>query len=291
MVSIKFLPVSYIITNRNSLSSLAFSLPRLAREPWSQIVLVDGFSVDGSWEYVTEFAMSMPERFIASQFPPIGLGASRNFGTRLATQPWIVHSGPDSWLPSDSLAPVLESLSAEKIYTCHVRQQFADSWLEGGLDAWRERLQTGNTKVAGTPTIGFRSMFYEIPFPEHAKFSDDTQWSKSLTSAGRQIERLPIVAFEGGRASMSKVLERWFGYGKSDAEFGLATWSQSLQRKARSVIHSFLVELVLPIKALRLRKFLPFAPFFLITFLARTSGFWIYVLSSVTRPESTREMP
>ena len=271
--------ITLVVTTLNSRASLENTLRRNLETGWGEIVIVDSMSNDGTEEYVISVMRDSLDLLRYFRVPKDGLGKARNIGTALSSGEFLLHAGPDNFIPLTAIEAMLESLKENDLVTCSTAVNEPRNYLDRCLSLWRKRISAGPTEVVGTPFLGARDFLLNHPFSETAVHSDDTQLSHELKAEGFRLYRVETPCLEFGRRSLDDTVTRWVGYGKSDAEYyAVMSRGWSLRRKIRSLAHPFAAEIISTRKALALVEWLFALPFFIIITVSRYTGWVLFAL-------------
>jgi GT2 family glycosyltransferase len=108
------------------------------------------------------------------------------------------------------------------------------------LDDWWQyvRPQPGPSNVIGTPCLFLREVLLKVPFSEKPIMCDDTELCERLTKEGYRIGLVPVVIYDAANRSFHDVFEKFFGYGRSDADYyALNCGGWTVRRKIKSWRH------------------------------------------------------
>jgi len=254
------LPISAVICTLNSENSIRECLAALYSSGLEQIIVVDGGSKDRTIDVVNEFSCEV------LRDNGDGLGAARNLGMTVATQPFLMNCGSDNVLHRELIESMLTKLEgSRKILAvgCRTKVQ-GENYLSKALNLqWEGRIRAGNEDVLGTPNLFRTKLIKEFKYSNTRSFSDDEDLCTRMREKYEgEFIVLPDFCLEIGQADIKTLQRRFDYYGKSDFEiFSAYSAKWSGLRKIKSLLHPLNVELVDIARVLPLHKFLFAAPF------------------------------
>lgn len=134
--------IDIVIPNYNKVEFIEGCLQSLVSQTYEnwRCIVVDGYSDDGSWEIIQEYA-SGDDRFELYQLDRIGLYKSWNFGLRKVQSPYFaVLTSDDAWTPQ-WLEVALKSLSENReAIAAAGRTKYIDSTGDVGATAKRNSI-------------------------------------------------------------------------------------------------------------------------------------------------------
>lgn len=273
--------VSLVIATFNGASILARTLPSNLSGPFSQIVVVDGFSTDGTVALIEKLGRKYGNRIVLLQREKKGLANARNHGSRAATGEYVLHAGPDNIITEKTLNAMLLSLSDYALVSCCTELLTPRTYLEKAHALYKRRFSPGEQSVVGTPYIAMRDLFASFPFDESMINSDDTDLCYRLLKAGKRIYRCNVNCLEQGFDRPSDFAERWSRWGRGDSLFYQKMHSDwTLLRRAISLVHPFRAELLWPMKHMSPLQYLYCLPFL---FLACCGRYWGWINHATRR--------
>lgn len=277
--------VSVIIATLNSRHLLESSLPSWLALGVNEVVVVDGGSIDGTEQYVSELCQQDP-RIILVQELQTGLSVARNRGSVKASGEVFLHAGPDNTLPESTLLKMLAELESASLVSCRTRVSSRSSYRDLALNVSKSRLAAGRgLAVVGTPYLGRRELFLGFPFDEQVQHSDDTFFCKEIRAQGHTIVRIPDYCVETGFDTIEDLKSRYRRWGHSDAEFFIRLPSEtSFYQRAISFTRAFWVEVFTPIKHVTFLRYVLAFPVLLAFGLWRFRGF----ISSISEVADAR---
>lgn len=131
--------ISILLPNLNSLPFLPERLQTIADQTWSdwELVIVDGYSDDGSWELLRSFAKN-DARCTLTQAPRQGVYAALNECVRQATGDYIYVATSDDTMQPNCLETMVTALAAQPdCDVCHTCLQIIDAHGQP-IDNWRQ---------------------------------------------------------------------------------------------------------------------------------------------------------
>lgn len=230
--------VSVVICTRNCLYLVEANLPTI-RETLSgaELIIIDGNSTDGTREFVEKYADT-----VLSDGGK-GLAYARQLGAERATRPFVLFCGCDNRLSHDTIGVMVSALRADPTLAgVGVQTEVIDArsyWERTTKYIFRHMInRVGPTDVVGTPSMYSREALLKVKFSSTVKACDDTDLADRLIKAGYSLAIVDAYAEEKNTVDFDEYWDRWFGYGRSDAEFyALHRDEWSLGRKFRSVTH------------------------------------------------------
>lgn len=252
--------VAAVVCTLNSIASIRECLQSLRDAGVGELIVVDAGSSDGTREVAEQLA----DR-VASD-PGTGLGNARNIGIALTTCAYVLNMGSDNVVPYGELDRMLGYLRDHDLQGVSAQTFIAgDDYVSRGLNDWRRgRFIPGPSVIIGTPTMFVGDLLRAHPFNASRRFSDDSElcerWSREF---GARFAISDAHVLEIGKTSWAEVKVRCRMYGISDAEiFSIGCregWG--LRRRVTSLLHPARVDLIRPLRHLRLRDAVVSAPF------------------------------
>jgi glycosyltransferase involved in cell wall biosynthesis len=263
--------ISAIVCTRDSVDTLAGCLSSLVAAGVNDLIVVDAGSVDGSRELAASFGA------LVLTDAGVGLGAARNVGIAASTGRLVLNMGADNVMPPDQLNVMVAALGgADGVGALTLVD--GSGFIACGLNAWRQgRFRPGSVPVIGTPSLFDGDTLRANPFDEARKFSDDSElcerWARDL---GARFVISEAFVFESGRSSWRELVARCRMYGVSDSEVFRAGCASgwSCRRRLVSLAHPWRVDVVVPVRNLPVRRWLPAVPF-LILFAGLRYFYWV----------------
>lgn len=230
--------VSIVILVRNTLGLLQDNLPTL-RETFrdTELIVVDGNSTDGSREFAEKYA----DKVVGDEGK--GLAYARQLGANTATRPYILFAGGDNRIPAATVEAMARALARDpKLAGVGVQTTVIDAhnyWEKVSKHIFHHMInRVGRVEVVGTPSMYRRDALRQVNFNEAIRACDDTDLGYRLVKAGYHLEIIDAYAEEKNAIDFAEFYDRWFGYGRSDAEFYAAHSSGwGLKRKMQSFTH------------------------------------------------------
>ena len=260
-----------IVCTRNSVESLGGCLSSLLASGVDDLIVVDAGSVDGSQELAVQFGA------LVLSDDGVGLGAARNVGIAASCGDFVLNMGADNILPPGQLDVMVSALDgADGVGAV----TFVDGsgFIASGLNAWRRgRFRPGPVSVIGTPSLFDGDLLRANPFNAARRFSDDSElcerWARDL---GARFVISEAFVFESGRSSWRELVARCRTYGVSDGEVFRAGCRSgwSWRRRLISLAHPWRVDVMIPVRNLSVREWLPALPF-LILFAGLRYFYWV----------------
>lgn len=282
---------SLVVSTLNSLALLEETLPLNLASGWREILIVDSMSDDGTQDYVKAVSDKSPNVVKYLRVPKEGLGRARNTGTLLSSSEFLVHAGPDNFVPISAVEAMIEALRENDLVTCTVALNNPTSYLDRCMTLRRRRISAGPTEVVGTPFLAKRAFLEAHLFSNDATHSDDTQLSQDLKSKGFRLYRVETPCEEFGRRGLRQIASRWLGYGKSDAEYYYAMRRRwTLRRKIRSMAHPFVAEVISTKQNINFLQWTFALPFFIFIAAFRYAGWFLFSIARAqVRERSDKE--
>jgi glycosyltransferase involved in cell wall biosynthesis len=267
------LPITAIICTLNSENSVRECLSGLTLSGIEQIVVVDGGSTDSTLSIVSEFEC------LVLHDEGKGLGAARNLGITVATQPFILNCGSDNVLHSDLVIKMLTRLQMNEstiAVSCRTRVP-GENYISRALNLqWQGRIQPGIENVMGTPNLIRTNLLLEFKFSNERSFSDDEDLCTRIRKKYHgDFIVIPEYCLEIGQAEIGTLRKRFDYYGKSDYEiYSAYSGEWGTARRIQSYLHPLKSEFIDIAINLPLRKFFIVAPFLIWSTVVRYRG-WI----------------
>ncbi|PIE31909.1 glycosyl transferase family 2 [candidate division KSB3 bacterium] len=131
--------VSILLPNLNNRDFLEERLRTIVEQTYAdwELIVIDGYSDDGAWELIGEFAARDP-RFRISQAPPKGVYAALNRAIQLARGEYVYLAMSDDTMTLDCLDRMVSALEAyPDCEVCHCCLQIIDE-TGNELEDWRQ---------------------------------------------------------------------------------------------------------------------------------------------------------
>jgi len=267
------LPISAVICTLNSEKSIRECLVALSACDLEQIIVVDGGSIDETLSIVNQFEC------LILRDTGQGLGAARNMGISVATQPFLLNCGSDNVMHKKLLVEMLSKLTeSDEILgvSCRTKVQ-GDGYIARMLNLqWQGRIIAGKENILGTPNLFRTELILEFCYSTARAFSDDEDLCTRIRKRhlGNFIV-IPDHCFEIGQAKIETLRHRFDYYGKSDFEIYSAYSSKwSVARKFKSYLHPLKSEFLDIGRNLSPYEFFSVAPFLIWATILRYRG-WI----------------
>lgn len=268
---------SFVIASYNSAELLKKTIPLNLLSGFTEIIIIDGMSTDETKELVNKFISKNNENIKLYSVPKKGLANARNIGTEKAACEYIIHAGPDNYIPKETLENMLSLTDKFDLVSCQTQLLDVNNYLEFSQNIYKKRLSVGEKEVVGTPYIAKSDLFKENKFDERMLNSDDTELCHRLKMAKHKIYRSEDICWETGFNGLSEIIERWMRWGRGDALFYKRMKDQwSFSRKVKSRLRPFLAEIVESYKYLALKEFIQILPFLVFICILRFSGWLRY---------------
>ena len=268
--------ISVVVATKNFGHGLESSLRAWLSLDIRELIVVDGFSDDGSQSIFETLDRETPGKLRVLRAKPAGLADARQKGNELAMGPLILHAGPDNVLPAETIAEMVLELEHASLVSCRTRLLTTDNYLDRCHDLSKRRFAAGrHLPVVGTPYLARKSTFEAFPFDPAMVNSDDTDLCTRLTESGHSISRVSGYCFEHGFSNISSIRERWMRWGRGDAlYYRKHSGSWTALRKAKSILHPVIAEIAEPKKFLTTTQYLFSIPFLASVAALRVLG-WI----------------
>ncbi|MFM2330908.1 MAG: hypothetical protein RLZZ26_415 [Candidatus Parcubacteria bacterium] len=231
---------SVVMCTRNCVSLVTANLP-LVRETLAgaEIIIVDGNSSDGTREFASKYA----DKLLSDEGR--GLAYARQLGAENATRPYVLFCGCDNRVPEETVAAMVEALAHDsKLAAVGAQTRVIEArtyWEKTTKYIFTHVInRAGPTDVVGTPSMYRRDALLQVKFSNTVKACDDTDLGHRLIAAGYTMAIVDAYAEEKNTIDFDEYWDRWFGYGRSDAEFyAIHHQDWSLWRKLKSITHPF----------------------------------------------------
>lgn len=268
--------VSVVVCVRNCAALLPACLSSIRENAPLELIIVDGLSSDGTVEAARAFTSA-----ILSDDGK-GLAYARNLGAQSASGRFIAFVGPDNILPPRTLERMVQEKEARSWagVSAMTRLHEPDGYLSHAMDRYKSyRFAPGERSVIGTPTLFDADHLRAHPFDDDLTSSDDADLCARMSAAGLRFGVADAIVFEQGTTAAGSILERWRWYGQSDAEF-FSKYAKDwgLPRKAQSLLHPLLAELVRPARVALANRDLAILPFLVGITATRYAGWVLHAL-------------
>lgn len=265
--------VAAVVCTFNSEANIGKVLASLKDNFIEEIIVVDAASEDKSVEIARQYTN------LIFQDPREGLAKARNIGITEVTKKYTLNVGSDNIMPEGSIFSMLDYMIKNN-YSGVSAQTLLKSdkitYLSFAMNIYKQlRYYPGERNVIGTPSLFETKLLKENPFDNKMSWSDDGDLCTRLRAEGHRFAIADSTVYEIGSESISSIIIRWKGYGKSDWEtYSKYSVNWSFSRKLQSILHPLKNELFLPMIKARLVDKIRIFPFLLfITFLRYSS--WI----------------
>lgn len=237
--------VGAVVCTLDSISSIEECLKSLTLAGLDEIIVVDGGSVDGTLEVVSE----MGHKLVRD--PGTGLGLARNLGVNELSTDFVLMVGSDNVLTKETIIGMVSKLEEGYLGVSCRTQVIDKTYLGRCLDLmWKAKIKPGIKENIGTPQLFRRQTLNDFPFSLVNSFSDDTELCQRLTaSLGGLFFTVDSFCLEIGKTSLSEFRRRYQIYGLSDWELysqNRNLWSR--RRKVKSILHPLNTELLVYLK-------------------------------------------
>ena len=242
--SLKISDVTVVVATLNSADLLAYSIPSWLATPVARVIVVDGGSTDGSISFLRSISTATGRVDLVNE-PRKGLAVARNSGSRRAKTKVLLHAGPDNLISSETLEAMLAELISADLVSCRTRVATGSTIRDAVINLSKSRLRSGaDLPVVGTPYMARKGVFLSYPFDESIRDADDTFFCETLRSNNLRVSRIDEHCLETGFETFRSLKERYWRWGRSDAEYFLARKERMTpQRRFLSFTRSFWVEI------------------------------------------------
>jgi len=274
------LKISLVIASYQSQKILLKTLLQNLDNPWNEIIIVDGFSKDGTKEFIEELALQSKIQIKLIQAKKNGLANARNIGTSVSISDFVMHAGPDNYIPWHVVVEMIGKLEKYELVSCmtQLSNPYASYW-NWAHSIYKTRYNIGEVEVVGTPYIALRNTFQKFKFNENMLNSDDTELCFRLSQSGGKIYRTNSHCFESGFDGVADFKERWIRWGRGDALFYEQMKSDwTMRRRLKSMLRPLIAELYETFRKISLHKYLLILPFLLLVSSFRVYGWVKYKL-------------
>jgi arabinofuranan 3-O-arabinosyltransferase len=210
--------VSVVVPTRNVARTLRACLESVRRQDADgvELVVVDNWSTDGSWEIARELAdvavQAGPER-----------SAQRNEGVRTSSAQWVLWLDADMLLPDDCVRLALDTARRHDVAAVALPETTTG---EGFLTACRtlERSCYLDDPSLHNPRLLRRDLLDSLGgFDESMSGPEDTWLRHQLRALDAGVRLAPtLVAHDEGRLRVREVLRKRMYYGRSLPAFAAA---------------------------------------------------------------------
>ena len=272
--------ISLVIAAYQSKNILIKTLPKNLQNPWAEIILIDGFSCDGTKEFVEELIETSHINIKLIQVKKGGLANARNLGTQAAESEFIMHAGPDNYMPWEVVVEMVSKLSQYELVSCMTKlSEPTTSYWNWAHSTYKTRYPIGEVGVVGTPYVAKRDIFQKFRFNEDMLNSDDTEMCHRIIQSGGRIYRSNVACLESGFDGVSDFKERWMRWGRGDALFYEQMKSQwTVCRRLKSMLRPLRAELYETFQKIDVFRYLLILPFLLLVCMYRIYGWVKYKL-------------
>lgn len=229
--------VSIVICVKNSAPDLERCLQSLKTVGCKEIIVVDGYSSDGSIQLAEQLAHKVLSDNGA------GLAAARRIGVEAATGEYLLILGPDFEISADFINNFVIYAQACPDYagiSAQVRIFNPQTFWDRGLDFWWQfERSAGDKDVIGTPCMFRRDFITEHNFSGGNVAADDTELCLRLGSLGCRLGVVPVIAGDLPGKRWQDVKGKFNAYGWADGQFFRIQGNNwSLMRKIRSLLYA-----------------------------------------------------
>lgn len=208
--------VSVVVPVKNTARTLDACLRSIREQTWPdvELVVIDNFSDDGSWEIAQRHAhhaeQAGPER-----------SAQRNLGTERATGEWILWIDADMELPATIVERAMRAVIDDRADGVFVPEVTIG---EGFWTACRalERTCGIDEIMVQSPRLVRRSYLLESGgFLESLSGTEDAELRSRMIDAGMRLTWIPdLIIHDEGDMSFSFIMKKRYYYGRGLSSYG-----------------------------------------------------------------------
>lgn len=209
--------VSVVVPVRNTARTLETCLRSIRRQSWPdvELVVIDNFSDDGSWEIAQRWAhhaeQAGPER-----------SAQRNLGTERATGEWVLWIDADMELPATIVERAVRAAIDDEADGVFVPEVTVG---EGYWTACRslERSCAVEEIMVQSPRLLRRSYLLETGgFLESLSGTEDAELRSRMMADGCRLTWIPdLIVHDEGNMSFRFIVEKRYYYGRGLKQYRL----------------------------------------------------------------------
>jgi glycosyltransferase involved in cell wall biosynthesis len=231
--------VSALICVKNSEETLEACLISLVRPDISDIIVIDGESIDNSVQIARKYTD------LVFSDNGHGLGYARKLGVEKVGSKYLIIMGPDDVLAHTSLASSVDYLNENTNVAgilAHKRLAQAENFWERGQDRLYALASRRTLRVIGNPSLYRTSMLKAFEYDSYYSANEDTDLCERWWDAGYSVGWAPETfrVLESARQNRSSVYQRYCWYGRGDFDF-VVKWLGSDWKKAmRHFFHPLL---------------------------------------------------
>lgn len=202
--------VSVVVPVKNTARTLEACLRSIREQTWPdvELVVIDNFSDDGSWEIARRWAhhaeQAGPER-----------SAQRNLGTRRATGEWVLWIDADMELPGTIVERAMEAAVADRADGVFIPEVTIG---EGFWTACRAHERTCGIDeiMVQSPRLLRRDYLLESGgFLESLSGTEDAELRSRMIEAGMRLTWIPdLIIHDEGNMSFRFIMSKRYYYGR-----------------------------------------------------------------------------
>ena len=204
--------VSYLIAVKNKANTIASCLESILKQKPDEVVVIDGWSTDGTWELVKKC------KVICERDTGAGLASARNIGLSRCTGDYIVVIDGDQWVERDfdmKLKVALESNPCDAVF-CVDKWVGCSIWAKAQQRLW-EISSTFRPARVKRPRVFRRSILSSVGcYSENFHSLEDTDLHQKLRKKSAHFCHSKIILFsDATHISVLSQYMRGVWYGSS----------------------------------------------------------------------------
>ena len=231
--------VSALVCVKNSEKTLEACLASLTRSDISEIIVIDGDSIDNSIDIARKYTD------LVFSDGGKGLGFARKLGVQKVGSEFLIIMGPDDVLADTPLAQSIDYLTINKNVAgilAHKRLAKVENFWERGQDNLYALASKRTLRVIGNPSLYRTSMLKAFEYDSFYSANEDTDLCERWWDAGYSVSWAPDTfrVLESARQNRSSVYERYCWYGRGDFDFVIKWIGPDWKKALRHFFHPLL---------------------------------------------------
>lgn len=202
--------VSVVVPVKNTARTLEACLRSIREQTWPdvELVVIDNFSDDGSWEIARRWAhhaeQAGPER-----------SAQRNLGTERATGRWILWIDADMELPPTIVERAMEALIDDDADAVFIPEVTVGDGFWTACRAHERTCGIDEVMVQAPRLLGRDYLLESGGFLESLSGTEDAELRSRMIAAGMRLTWIPdLIIHDEGNMSFSFIMKKRYYYGR-----------------------------------------------------------------------------
>lgn len=202
--------VSVVVPVKNTARTLEACLRSIREQTWPdvELVVIDNFSDDGSWEIARRWAhhaeQAGPER-----------SAQRNLGVERATGRWILWIDADMELPPTIVERAMEALIDDDADAVFIPEVTVGDGFWTACRAHERTCGIDEVMVQAPRLLGRDYLLESGGFLESLSGTEDAELRSRMIAAGMRLTWIPdLIIHDEGNMSFSFIMKKRYYYGR-----------------------------------------------------------------------------